>query len=217
MGADFNRLHPNIRERFQLHSGKRTAVYCEGVMEKVWTGKWYAKPFLRFGSKRHVLFPEAGADVPFTLTNYAYRDGAGRETVSWIRAFSFPGVTRRFDDTIVYSERQGALVNYLGTHQNIALALRLTVDKGGLLITTEGQRLYEGPLACRVPAALAPTAQVFEWFDERAGRHRIDARVAHPRFGVLLSYSGHFTVTYRPLNPAHIPPDGKPVREELRE
>lgn len=46
-----------------------------GVMDRVWHGTALTVPFLRLGAMRHILFPEQGANIPFTIENYAYRDG----------------------------------------------------------------------------------------------------------------------------------------------
>jgi uncharacterized protein DUF4166 len=54
-------------------------------MEKLWHGAIYTLPFLYLGTWRRIMFPESGTNVPFTIENYAYLDGFGRETVTWIR------------------------------------------------------------------------------------------------------------------------------------
>jgi hypothetical protein len=72
------------------------------------------------------MFPEHGTDIPFTIENYAYVDPLGRETVSWVRTFSTKK-TRRFDAYMIYSEERGCIVDYLGTHQHLAVDIEVSV------------------------------------------------------------------------------------------
>jgi hypothetical protein len=121
LGSDFNRLHPEIRRRFSLSSGCGVAAIGSGVMEEIWRGPAYTLPFLYVGSWRRIMFPETGRNVPFQIENYAYQDPFGRETVTWIRTFN--GVRRRrFDAYMIYSEQRNCVVDYLGTHQHLAVA-----------------------------------------------------------------------------------------------
>lgn len=54
------------------------------------------------------------------IENYAYRDPPGRETVTWLRTFRTRR-RRRFDAYMIYSARRGRVVDYLGTHQHLAV------------------------------------------------------------------------------------------------
>jgi len=65
------------------------------VMDEIWRGPVVAVPFLRLGTMRHILFPEQGTGIPFTIENYAYRDGYGRETVTFVRTFEVRPYRRR--------------------------------------------------------------------------------------------------------------------------
>ena len=85
LGADFNRLHPQIQRRFSLHSGSGVGSVGTGTMQEIWHGAAYTLPFLYIGTWRSIMFPERGTNVPFTIQNYAYRDPLGRETVTWVR------------------------------------------------------------------------------------------------------------------------------------
>lgn len=218
LGADFDRLHPHLQRRFGFASTDRTACVGTGVMDEIWRGRAFTLPFLHLGATRHILFPERGRDVPFTIENYAYRDGFGRETVTFVRTFQLPGVRRRFDATMIYSPLRGRVIDYLGTHQHLAVDLDLSVDgSGGLHIRTGSQRFHEGLLGVRLPLALSGTARVHEWFDERAGRFRIEVNVGNDRFGPLFGYRGSFTVSYRETTEEQVPTSVRPVRESRRD
>jgi hypothetical protein len=217
MGADFARLHPMIQRRFGFSSEDRCAAIGRGVMEQVWHGPPYTLPFLYVGTWRRIMFPQRGRNVPFTLQNYAYRDRFGRETVSWIRDFG-PPLHRRFDATMIYSERRGRIVDYLGTHQHLAVDIDLGVDeRGGLHLRSGGQRFYEGPLAFRFPMVFSGYADVHEWFDDAEQRFRISVRVTNPTWGPLFGYEGWFEVEWRPCDARGVPSDVRPLREENRE
>ncbi len=214
LGSDFARLHPEIQRRFGLHSGSATASVGTGVMEEVWHGKPFTLPFLYLGTWRAIMFPEHGRQVPFTIQNYAYRDSLGRETVTWVRTFS-TRKQRRFDAYMIWSEARQCIVDYLGTHQHLAVDLQLSVaDNGGIRIRSGEQRFYEGPVAFRFPSALSGVAEVEEWYDDDAQCFRIRVDVRNKRWGKLFGYQGCFHVDW--TTPA--PPSGiLPRRVEARE
>jgi hypothetical protein len=156
--------------------------------------------------------------VPFTIANYAYLDRFGRETVTWARRFDFPRRTRAFDATMIYSKGRGTIVDYLGTHQHLAVDLRCRVDDDGAMRIRSGeQRFYEGPVAFRFPLILSGVADVREWWDEAAVCFRIEVHVANKLLGPLFGYRGSFTVEERPCPAGDIPADVLPERQERRE
>jgi Domain of unknown function (DUF4166) len=186
-------------------------------MESLWHGPLYTLPFLYVGSWRRIMFPERGENVPFTIKNYAYVDGLGRETVTWIRTFG-TARPRRFDAYMIFSERRGLIVDYLGTHQHLAVDLHLSVaDNGGLRLRSGEQRFYEGPVGFRFPPLFSGIAEVCEWYDEPSRRYRIDVNVSNPTWGPLFGYRGWFDVAWTSIEPGGVPPHVKPSREEPRE
>jgi Domain of unknown function (DUF4166) len=218
LGEDFARLHPRMQWRFGFASGDGTCQVGTGVMETVWRGPWWTLPFLMLGSTRRVLFPSRGSDVPFTISNYAYVDDFGRETVTWSRRFKMKRRIRAFDATMVRSTSRGTIIDYLGTHQHLAVDIACSVDdQGAMCIETGEQRFYEGPIAFRFPALLTGQSTVREWWDEAEGRFKIDVNVSNRFFGPLFGYRGTFDVVERPCSRLDVPLDVKPVREERRE
>ena len=173
LGPEFERLHPMIQRRFGFSSVDGVASIGTGVMEELWRGPAYTVPFLRVGTWRNIMFPERARDVAFTVENYAYRDGFGRETITWIRTFQLRRRPRRFDASMVYSEQRGRIVDYLGNRQHLAVDIELEVDdQGGLRLRSGEQRFFEGPVAFRFPMALSGFADVREWYaddEERWG------------------------------------------------
>ena len=217
LGADFDRLHPQIQRRFSLHSGSGTAAIGRGVMEHVWHGAPYTLPFLYIGTWRSIMFPEQGRDVPFTIQNYAYRDPLGRETVTWVRTFG-TRTPRRFDAYMIYSGQRRRIVDYLGTHQHLAVDIDLSVaPNGGLKLRSGQQRFYEGPAAFRFPLLFSGIADVCEWYDDQAQCFRIEVNATNETWGPLFGYRGSFQVEWLPAEAAAVPPAILPRRVEHRE
>nr|WP_202542501.1 DUF4166 domain-containing protein [Streptomyces sp. SID2563] len=215
MGADFDRLHPRIRRRFSVGLDSGESCTGRGVMDRVWHGGPWVRPFLALGGTRNILVPRTGRDIPFTIENVPFTDSFGRETVTFVRTFAFPDGPRRFDATMVHSRERGCVVDYLGTHQHLATDLHLSVDSAGALVIRSGEhRFREGPVDVRVPHLIGGDAVVRESYDEAAGRFRIQVRVTNRRFGPLFGYEGSFTAEYAPAR--GIRQDLRPVREEVR-
>ena len=218
LGADFERLHPHIQKRFGFSSQDKIAAIGSGVMEQIWHGPFYTLPFLYVGTWRNIMFPQRGRNIPFTIENYAYLDRFGRETVTWLRKFNFNNQTRRFDATMIYSEQRQRIVDYLGTHQHLAVDVDLAVDSnGGLRLRSGEQRFYEKPFAFRFPMLFSGIAEVCEWYDDEVQKFMIEVRVKNKVWGDLFGYRGSFEVIYKPVDPLDIPVGVKPVREEVRE
>jgi hypothetical protein len=217
LGRDFQRLHPQVQRRFGFSSADGVAAIGTGVMDEIWHGARYTLPFLYLGTWRRIMFPETAVGVPFSLENYAYVDSLGRETVTWIRTFE-TSRKRRFDAYMIFSGHRNGIVDYLGTHQHLAVDIELSVaDNGGLRLRSGAQRFYEGPIAFKFPMAMSGIADVCEWFDDRDGKFHIDVRVSNDRWGPLFGYSGSFTVEWRPVAGNDIPEHILPRREERRE
>jgi hypothetical protein len=213
LGADYARMHPTMQRRFGLVNGE--ACVGTGVMDEIWRGSALAVPFLHLGTRRHILFPETGRDVPFTIENYAYADSFGRDTVTFVRTFQIPaGPARRFDATMVFDPGRRVVVDFLGTHQHLAVDLDVQVgDDGGIRIRSGQQRLREGFLGFRFPARLTGSAQLHEWYDDATGEYRIDVAVVNPLLGPLFGYRGRFWAEFTTASPAQIPGHVRPLRE----
>jgi len=162
------------------------------------------------------MFPERGVNVPFTIENYAYRDPLGRETVTWVRTF-FARKKRRFDAYMIYSEERGCVVDYLGTHQHLAVDLELSVaPNGGLKLRSGAQRFYEGPVAFPFPLFFSGVAEVCEWYDDAAQCFRIEVSATNRTWGKLFGYTGSFQVEWLPVSAEQVPASILPRRVERR-
>jgi len=215
LGSDFTLLHPDIQRRFGFSSTDNIASIGTGVMEEIWHGPLYTLPFLYVGSWRRIMFPERGKDVPFQIANYAYVDALGRETVTWIRTFQTKR-HRRFDAYMIYSGQRQRIVDYLGTHQHLAVDLDLKVAaNGGLSLRSGAQRFYEGLVGFSFPMLFSGVADVCEWYDEASRCFRIEVIVRNRTWGHLFGYTGHFQVEWLPCS--SVPETYLPRRTERRE
>ena len=186
-------------------------------MDDIWRGPCYTVPFLYVGTWRSIMFPETGRNIPFTIENYAFVDQFGRETVSWIRTFQMPR-TRRFDAYMVYSEARRRIVDYVGSHQHVAVDLDLSVDEsGGLRLRTGAQRMYEGSIGFSFPVLFSGIADVREWYDDAARRFRIEVSVHTRACGPLFGCRGSFEVEWRKVAAGDVPSHILPQRQERRD
>jgi len=218
LGTEFERLHPMLQRRFGFDSADGVASIGRGVMTDVWRGPFWTLPFLYVGTWRRIMFPEHGHDIPFTVENYAFIDRFGREAVSWIRTFETPHACRRFDAYMVYSARRGGIVDYLGTHEHLAVDLDVWVDPdGGLRLRSGEQRFYEHAIAFRYPLLLSGIADVREWYDDAERSYRIDVNVHNAQLGPLFGYRGTFQAESIEVLPGQVPQRILPIREEHRE
>ncbi|MBO1900804.1 DUF4166 domain-containing protein [Leucobacter weissii] len=217
MGGDFERLHPQLQRRFGVGVSAGYGCVGRGVMRELRRGPWWVRPFLAFGATRNIMFPERGRDVPFQIDNHPYVDGFGRETVTFVRTMEVRrGRRRRFDATMIFSETRGGIVDYLGTHQHLAVDLSLEATAEGALRLTSGeQRFYAGPLGFRFPLLLSGSATLLERYDDERECFVVDLEVRNRVLGLLFGYRGEFVCEYPPGSVA--PVTVRPYREEIRE
>lgn len=217
LGPEFHRLHPEIQRRFGFSSADGVAAVGKGVMEEVWRGRLYTLPFLYVGTWRRIMFPETGTNIPFTIENYAFIDHFGRETVSWIRTFQSRRV-RQFDAYMIFSDARRKIVDYLGSHEHLAVDIDLWADdQGGLRLQSGAQRFYEGRVAFRFPMLFSGVADVREWFDEANECFRISVDVRNKTWGRLFGYRGSFAVEWHNIALGEVPSRILPHRQEARE
>jgi len=214
LGDDFARLSPMMQKRFGVGLDPGYACVGRGVMTRIRRGPWWVVPFLNIGKLRNILIPDVGENAPFTIENYPYRDPFGRETVTFVREYRVRQKPSRFDATMIFNN--GRVLDYLGTHQHLAVDLDLKVeDDGSLRLTSSDQRFYEGRfIGFRFPMLFSGRAQLHESFDDAAGVYRIKMEVHNRVFGFLFGYEGEFACEFPAATDAPI--RLKPVRHERR-
>ena len=213
LGADFDRLHPMLQRRFGVGLDAGYACIGHGTMLQIRRGPWWTIPFLYIGKIRNILIPDLGRNIPFTIWNYPYLDPFGRETVTFVREYQVRDQPSRFDATMVL--RDGKILDYLGTHQHLAVDLDLSVEPDGSLRLLSGaQRFFEGPIAFRFPLLFSGRAELRESYDDAASVYRINLEVRNHVFGFLFGYEGEFSCDFVPASDA--PASLKPRRHERR-
>lgn len=211
----FARLHPMLQRRFgvSLHAGY--ACVGRGTMTSIRRGPWWTVPFLLIGRLRHILVADTGTDVPFTIENYPYRDPFGRETITFVREYRAGRTPARFDATMVLDPQRLTVVDYLGTHQHLAVDLDLDVDDaGGLVLRSTEQRFYEGRVGFRFPMLFSGFAELHERYDDERGAFNVRLEVRNRVLGFLFGYEGCFVCEFPPATDA--PDRLKPRRHEAR-
>ena len=120
---------------------------------------------------------------------------------------------------MIYSAERGRIIDYLGTHQHLAVDLDLSIDEPtkGLRLRSGEQRFYEGLVGFRFPMFFAGIADVCEWYDDRTEKFRISVNVTNSYWGPLFGYEGSFDVEWRAVQAHDVPTDVKPIREERQE
>ena len=213
MGAGLHRLHPMLRKRFGVGLQAGYACVGTGVMTSIRRGPWWTLPFLYIGRTRNILVAHTGRDVPFVIKNYPYLDPYGRETITFVREYRIRRRPSRFDATMIVDD--GRLIDYLGTHQHLAVDLDLQVtDDGSLLLRTQGPAFLRGAVGFRFPPVFSGQATLHESYDDAAGVYRVRLEVSNRVFGFLFGYEGYFQCEFVPATDA--PADLKPVRHEHR-
>jgi hypothetical protein len=118
---------------------------------------------------------------------------------------------------MVRDPSRNLVIDYMGTHQHLAVDLHLSVaENGGLRIESGEQRFFSGPLAFKFPMFFSGRAYVYVWFDETIGRYRIQVEIKNKFWGSLFGFEGAFDVEWEEVNPADIPREIMPKREEAR-
>jgi Domain of unknown function (DUF4166)/Domain of unknown function (DUF4188) len=131
---------------------------------------------------------------------------------------SFEHLESYAHDHMIDSEARGCIVDYLGSHQHLAVGIDLSVDEqGGLRLRSGAQRFYEGPLGFTFPMLFSGIADVREWFDEKTQRFRIVVNVHNRTWGPLFGYRGSFDVDWLKVDGVTVPGHIMPYRQERRE
>jgi hypothetical protein len=182
-------LHPKVRERYAIGPGDGVTV-GRGEMD-ILRGT-HVLPALYAMTSRDMLFPEAGHDVPFTVTTVGY-DLDGHEAMTTRREFHFESRTRRFDTVTVWDDAGDRLLDFLGRGGPVATELHPRVEDGALVVEAGRQWLHLGDRYVELPGPLVADVEVRDRYDEAGERYHVLATVENPLAGHVLSYRGTFT------------------------
>ncbi|WP_435151544.1 DUF4166 domain-containing protein [Haladaptatus sp. DFWS20] len=190
LGDDWERLHPEIPERYGLVSDDNRMAIGRGRMTRLSRGA-IALPALWLGTTQNFLFPEGGTDVPFEIRSNAFTDPQGYEAL-WLRRQFETNSVRRFDDTMRWNPERTCITDFYGTDGRIVADIHLSVEDGGLVIRLGDQWIRVGERYVSLPEPLTADATLQDWYDEYAGRFRVTAAVTNPLAGHIFGYQGVF-------------------------
>ncbi|GAD33045.1 hypothetical protein MTS1_00389 [Microbacterium sp. TS-1] len=199
LGADLLSLPSVLRAYFGPvpagSVGRGRGVYDEAG----YRGPHWLRPLMSLFARRGVMFPEAGTDVPFAITNTPQRDG----TLRGERDFFFAGARRRMVDTMT-SPRSGEIIDRLGPRGGLEVRLRAEAGSTGMRLRSVALAVRCGALRLPLPTVAGVT--VVETADPAdAAVQWVDVRVRACLVGEIFRYRGSFT--YR-IEPRH----GNPVQ-----
>lgn len=189
LGDEAEDLHPRVRERYDV--GPDEEVVCVGRGRMDVNRAAFALPVLYAMTRRNLLFPESGEDVPFTVTTVGYRTPTGHEALTTRREFEFPGKRRRFDSVTVWDD--GRLLDVLGTGGRLVSELHPRVEDGALVVEGGRQWALVGGRYVRLPGLLGADVEVRDRYDEADERYEVTGVVWSPLAGRIFRYEGTFT------------------------
>lgn len=218
MKEDYLKLHPMIQKRFHFSTHNMIGIIGKGRMEKIWTGRGLAVFVLKKLSKRNILFPKTGTDVPFEIHNYPYKDELGREAHSLNRIFNFDDGEQRFDGTVVYSEKKGEIVEYLGLDHSMIFEMELkNLPNGEIQFLSKSQFSFISNYKVPIPSFLRGDINLIEWYDEATDRFYLDLKVVSKLLGPLFGFNGWFKVEYIDFTHKKLPKRFQPTQTREQE
>lgn len=215
LGADFDRLQPELQDYFSLSPGEGRYGFGTGIFDVAGSPIAALRPAFTALPVTNAFFPEFGRGVPFTIRNFPHLDPFGRPSLTAVRNFRFDRTERIFEDTTSLTSPAG-LTDYIGRRRNLATDLELTVsDDGRLHMHSPHTRLFLGRLRLPVPVLAGADAHAEQWWDGESSRFQIRTLVRQRQLGAVFVYEGSFSYGYREFDGV-LPPDVEPEKWERR-
>ncbi|MBD8071460.1 DUF4166 domain-containing protein [Bacillus sp. PS06] len=194
LGEGFYRLHPKLQERYTLPIGE--SFLGEGTMTQIESGPALLMPLFKLATRWKFLFPESGADIPFTIKNSCRALPTGEAEIYWERSFYFDKVTRHFNAFMTIDEERKVVKDYLGEPSLFYSDLAFTVTAGGGMTIGSGmQRMLIGKWEIPIPRLLEGVVTVEEGYDEGREVFTIRVDIRNRIVGRLMTYEGEFKET----------------------
>jgi hypothetical protein len=180
LGADFDSLHPQLRERLVPPAADSVGLSF-GVV-RAGSRSRLLRPLLRLLSTRRIVFPAFSTAARLSVTTVP---GPG-EGLSRGRAFHLAGREYLIEDTLHVVDGRPHV--FLGRSRALEIAFRPTVSDGGLTLTSAGVWVHAGSMRVPVPRIVAPRAVITErWVDVAV---RVEAHITAPGLGEVFEYAG---------------------------
>jgi len=193
LGVRAAELHPSLQAYFSLPPAGQVGR-GSGVYEIAGSRLRWARPLWAWLAWRHVLFPELGHGIPFTVVNTPTADGR----LEAMRRFEFPRRQRVMEDTMCVVD--GRLHDRLGRRRGLEVELGLDVVDGALHMSSGRLCLHLGPLRLWMPrlATVTLTESHLPAASARVpgAQQRVDVRITAPLLGEIFRYAGEFSYAY---------------------
>lgn len=212
LGEEWDELHPRIRDRYGLVAGESREAVGRGRMSRL-TRSALALPMLWLGTAEDFLFPESGADVPFTITTEAFVDGNGREALFLRRQFETEPA-REFVDTLRWNAERDCITDFFGRNGRIAADLHLSARDGDLSLALGTQWLRLAGRYLALPGPLSVETTLRDGYDDDDEEFRVAAEITNPLIGQVFGYRGTFENEFRDAD-ANAPTSSSLVEVEL--
>lgn len=199
LGDGWGDLHPKLRERYGVVPGDDREVVGTGEMDRLTRGR-LALPALWLGTLDDFVFPEQGADVPFTITTDAFVDDAGREALFLDRRFE-TDPPRHLVDTLRWNPQRGCITDLYGRRGHVVADLHLRADDGALVLELGRQWLRVRGRYLPQPGALSVAGAIRDWYDDAAGEFHVAIDIRHPLVGRVFACEGQFENELRSADP----------------
>lgn len=131
----FARFHLMMQRRFGAGLDRGEACIGRAVKSEIRRRPWWIVPFLQIG-RYATYWCRMSASTYRSRSRTTPTSTLRRRDSTFVRAYTVSGRRRRFDATMILTEDR--IVDYLGTHQHLAVDPDLTVDEdGGLVLASE--------------------------------------------------------------------------------
>ncbi len=113
--------------------------------------------------------------------------------VTWVRTFR-GNRQRRFDAYMIYSEQRSCIIDYLGTHQHLAVDIELrAAPNGGLSYAQVHNASTKDSLGFPFPMLFSGVADVCECYDDAERQFKIKVNVTNKVMGTPFRIQGPFS------------------------
>lgn len=186
LGAKARGLDPVLQRYFGPIPPGHVGV-GHGTFDRVGTPRKWLWPVIYLLQRRNIVWAGWQQDVPFRIVNRQV--GAAR---TGQREFLLPSGTWTMHDS-VSSGPDSSVIDILGKPGFLAARFAVSVQDGGLHMTSTHIGLRVGTRTVTLPRFLAPTVNLTEEYDRASGRQRVSVVITAPVVGRVYEYGGTFT------------------------
>ena len=186
-------------DEFMLPLDASHDVVHDGVMERVWSVRWF-RPILHLLARSDTLFPENATDAPTTMHIFIGRDKAGRLCHYWNRTFRFPHRERRINAHLVWEPARRWVAEWMGPGDCLEMAWHVQFAPPSVIeIDARMEALRLGSLRIPLPRLMQLDAYTVDTADSDRDDHlRCELTLSNPLLGRMFGYEGAFQVSRIP-------------------